>query len=141
MRNNFDWQNLVSVINKILPVEIIPQKDINGDRFLGFDDKVADKELVFKITDEKIKRAVSNLAEKSFQALGAKGFGRIDIKIDNHGVPHFLEANLIPGLGTGYFYRCYHINTGLSHENLILEITRKTLKLSANAVPAKSSLY
>ncbi len=82
-----------------------------------------------KISDENVKKEVSQLAAKCFQALGAKGFGRIDIKIDDQGNPHFLEANLIPGLGLGYFYRCYQLNTGLNHRDLILEITRKTLKL------------
>jgi D-alanine-D-alanine ligase len=122
-------QNFIDDTYQVLPAEIIAVKDINGERILGFADKIADHELVLKITDENIKNEVSNLAAKCFQTLGAKGFGRIDIKIDNDGVPHFLEANLIPGLGMGYFYRCYHINTGLAHEDLILEITRKTLQL------------
>jgi len=122
-------QNFIDDTYQILPAEIIAQKDKNGDRILGFDDKVNDKEVVLKISDENVKKEVSQLAAKCFQALGAKGFGRIDIKIDDQGNPHFLEANLIPGLGLGYFYRCYQLNTGLNHKDLILEITRKTLKL------------
>lgn len=131
-------QNFEDDTYQILPAEIIPQQDVNGVRFLGFDDKVNDQEVVLKITDKNINRAVSQLAEESFQALGAKGFGRIDIKIDNQGIPHFLEANLIPGLGRGYFYRCYNLNTGLTHEDMILEITRKTLKLSEKVQSVKA---
>jgi D-alanine-D-alanine ligase len=131
-------QNFIDDTYQILPAEIIAEQDINGDRFLGFADKVNDHELVIPILDETIKTEVSQLAAKCFQTLGAKGFGRIDIKIDDHGVPHFLEANLVPGLGMGYFYRCYHLNTGLSHEDLILEITRKTLKLEEKAEAVKT---
>ena len=74
------------------------------------------------ITDASIKSAVETLAIDSFKAIGAKGYGRIDIKMNDNNVPFFMEANLIPGLGLGYFYRCYNINTGCSYENMIVNI-------------------
>ncbi|HEY0658206.1 MAG TPA: hypothetical protein VGD05_07015 [Pyrinomonadaceae bacterium] len=39
--------------------------------------------MVLEISDENVKKEVSHLAAKCFQALGVKGFGRIDIKIDD----------------------------------------------------------
>jgi len=113
---------------QIFPIELEAQKNAKGDRILGFDDKVADTELALKIEDQQIKDIVSQLAINSFKALGARGYGRIDIKMDEKGIPYFLEANLIPGLGFGYFYRCYNINTGLSHEQMLLDIVGNVLE-------------
>ena len=44
-----------------------------------------------------------NLAKDSFKALGGKSLGRIDIKMNHLGVPHFIEANLMPGLAKRLF--------------------------------------
>ena len=112
----------------IYPTELLAQLNSNGDRILGFADKVADKELSLKIENRETKERVSTLALNAFKALGARGYGRVDIRMDENGVPHFLEANLVPGLGYGYFYRCYHINTGKTHEEMILDIVRKHLR-------------
>ncbi len=115
---------------QVYPIELLAEKNINGDRILGFSDKVADKELPLKIENKDIKNKISKLALDSFKALGAKGYGRIDIKMDEKGIPYFLEANLIPGLGTGYLYKCYKINTGLTYEQMILDIVKNALEIN-----------
>ncbi len=112
----------------VYPIELLAEKNKNGDRILGFSDKIADKELPLKIENKDVKNIISKLALDSFKALGAKGYGRIDIKMNETGVPYFLEANLIPGLGTGYLYKCYNLNTGLTYEQMILYIIRNALK-------------
>jgi len=112
---------------QINPVEIVVEK-INGNfAVLGFDEKLADKELVLEIQNDTVKGLVSELALAAFNALGASGYGRIDIKMDEDGVPFFLEANLIPGLGQGYFYRCYKLNGGSSYEQMLLDIVGQAL--------------
>jgi len=112
---------------QINPVEILVEK-INGNvTVLGFDEKLADKERVLEIENETVKALVSELALAAFKALGARGYGRIDIKMDDDGVPFFLEANLIPGLGHGYFYRCYKLNGGNSYEQMLLDIVGHSL--------------
>jgi len=116
-------QNFENETFQINPIEIIAEKN-NNIRILGFDDKVADKELTFVIDNKVIKTLLSKLAIDSFKALGAKGYGRIDIRMDEKGIPCFLEANLIPGLGLGYFYRCYKLNGGVSYEQMILDIVK-----------------
>ena len=117
---------------QVYPVELLAQKNRKGDRILGFADKVTDKELTLEIEDKNIKTMVSKLALNSFKALGAKGYGRIDIRMDKKGVPHFLEANLVPGLGYGYFYRCYNLNTGSTHEQMIVNIVRNAFDKTKN---------
>jgi len=109
------------------PVEILVEK-LNGNfAVLGFDEKLANKELVLEIENDTIKTLVSELALAAFRALDARGYGRIDIKMDDDGVPFFLEANLVPGLGHGYFYRCYKLNGGNSYEQMLLDIVGNSL--------------
>ena len=53
---------------------------------------------------------MKKLSKNAFTALGGKSLGRIDIKMDHRNVPHFIEANLMPGLRKGYFYRSCFIS-------------------------------
>lgn len=41
---------------------------------------------------------LQNLAQICFAALGLRDFARIDFKEDAQGIPHFLEANTLPGM-------------------------------------------
>lgn len=54
--------------------------------------------------------------------LDGKSLGRIDIKMDHRGVPHFIEANLMPGLRKDYFYRSCLLNLNMSYEQMILTV-------------------
>jgi D-alanine-D-alanine ligase len=110
-----------------MPVEIIPSKNELGDYILDFNVKKNDTEKVVIITSQKIKDQVSELACNAFRALGGKLFGRIDIKMDRKGTPHFLEANLLPGLGEGYFYRACFLNLNMSYEEMIVAIAKNAL--------------
>ena len=42
--------------------------------------------------------------------------------MDHRGVPHFIEANLMPGLRKGYFYRSCLLNLNMSYEQMILTV-------------------
>ncbi|MBC8435430.1 MAG: D-alanine--D-alanine ligase, partial [Proteobacteria bacterium] len=69
----------------------------------------------------------SKLAKDSFKALGGKSLGRIDIKMNRLGVPHFMEANLMPGLSKGYFYRSCLLNLDMTYNDMILSIAKNGL--------------
>ncbi len=105
-----------------LPLEIIAPVNEQGERMLGKKEKEADTEQVIPVTNPVIRRDICRLAKRAFRALGAKDFGRIDIRMDDANTPYFLEANLIPGLGHGYFFRSCNINLGISYEEMILRI-------------------
>ena len=79
------------------------------------------------MTDIKIFNKLSKLAKNSFKALGAKSLGRIDIKMNHLGVPYFMEANLMPGLRTGYFYRSCMLNLDMNYEEMIYSIANTGL--------------
>ena len=107
-----------------LPVELIASENENGDRILGRSAKKADNERVEAVTDAGLRAAISDLAVSAFGAMGARDYGRIDIRLDDTGTPNFLEANLIPGLHnrTSYFTKAYQLNLGLGYEDMILHV-------------------
>jgi len=112
---------------RAMPIEIIVKKNIDGHCILDFDVKKNDEEEVILVTDIKIFDKLSELAKNSFIALGGKSLGRIDIKMDHLGVPHFIEANLMPGLRKGYFYRSCVLNLDMSYEDMIFSIANTGL--------------
>ena len=112
---------------RAMPIEIVIKKNVDGHCILDFDVKKNDKEKVISVTDIEIFNKLSKLAKDSFKALGGKSLGRIDIKMNDLGVPHFIEANLMPGLRKGYFYRSCVLNLGMSYEDMIFSIANTGL--------------
>ena len=110
-----------------MPIEIIAEKNRNGQRILDFSAKSNNTEAVIAVIDNRISVQLSNIAKAAFLALGGKAFGRIDIKMNHNSIPHFVEANLMPGLLKGYFYRSCLINLKLSYEEMIIKITDNAL--------------
>ena len=121
------FQDSVNGNLKAMPVEIIIKKNSNGHCILDFDVKKDDEEKVVAVTDIKIFKKLSKLAKDSFKALGGKSLGRIDIKMNHLGVPHFMEANLMPGLRKGYFYRSCVLNLDMNYEDMIFSIANTGL--------------
>ena len=121
------FQDSISGNLRAMPVEIIIKKNINGHCILDFNVKKDDEEKVIAVTDEKIFKKLAKLAKEAFKALGGKSLGRIDIKMNHRGVPHFMEANLMPGLRTGYFYRSCMLNLNMNYEDMIFSITNTGL--------------
>jgi len=112
---------------RAMPIEIIVKKNINGHCILDFDVKKDDEEKVIAVTDLKVFKKLSELAKEAFKALGGKSLGRIDIKMNEHGVPHFIEANLMPGLRKGYFYRSCLLNLDMNYDDMIFNIANTAL--------------
>ena len=121
------FQDSINGTLRAMPIEIIIKKNINGHCILDFDVKKDDEEKVIAVTDEKISKKLSSLAKKSFKALGGKSLGRIDIKMNHQGVPHFMEANLMPGLRKGYFYRSCLLNLDMNYDDMIFSIANTGL--------------
>lgn len=115
-------ENKSKNILMILPVEIIAVKNKNGHRVLDYEAKQNDLEEVIAVSDKKIYKELCNIALNSFRALGGKTMGRIDIKTSFNGILHFMEANLMPGLGNGYFSRSFMLNENMDYEQMILRI-------------------
>jgi len=112
-----------------MPIELVAEKDTNGDRMLSRQIKSANAEGVVEVTDLIDRFKLTTFAVAVFKALGARDYGRIDIRFDKYGVPQFLEANLIPSLIDGYgsFPKAYEMNLGLTYTDMLLQIVRLAL--------------
>jgi D-alanine-D-alanine ligase len=126
------FEESITGILRALPVEIIVKKNINGHSILDFNIKKNDEEKVIAVTDIKIFNEISKLAKQSFKALGGKSLGRIDIMMNDKGIPYFMEANLMPGLRKGYFYRACVLNLGMTYEDMIFTIANTGLSSNLN---------
>lgn len=106
-----------------MPIEIIAPVDTRGNSFLSEKVKEADTEKVMAVKDVALKASINSLAIGVFKALGSRDYGRIDMRLDSHGSPSFIEANLMPGLSNhGYLSRCFYLNERISYADMILSI-------------------
>jgi len=122
-----------------MPIELVAEKDSNGERMLSKVVKSSNAEGVLEVTDAAERLRLKSFAINVFHALGARDYGRIDVRFDKFGVPHFLEANLIPSLIDGYgsFPKAYEMNLGLDYETMLMQIVR----LALNREPKKILLF
>ena len=107
-----------------LPIELIAPLNVKGARFLSHQIKQADTERYTGVSDIIFKHRLNAFALDVFLALGARDYGRIDIRLDSLGRPHFLEANLLPSLAEGYgnFPKTCLLNAGMRYDAVILNI-------------------
>ncbi|MEO5627611.1 MAG: D-alanine--D-alanine ligase [Candidatus Saccharimonadales bacterium] len=107
-----------------MPIELVAPLNHNGDRILGQAVKTADSEVVSRVEDNFTRLLLCDFATRAFKALGGQDYGRIDIRMDSQGEPHFLEANLIPSLIEDYgsFPRACQLNQGIGYQQMILRI-------------------
>jgi D-alanine-D-alanine ligase len=108
----------------VMPLEMIAPKNKNGDRILGCNIKNNDTEKLEIIPAGEIKDEIITFAEDVFVALGARDYGRIDVRYNSKGELQFIEANLLPGLSDtiSYFPKACMLNQGLDYESIILRI-------------------
>jgi D-alanine-D-alanine ligase len=136
-----------------MPLELIAPTDNRGARILTSKVKSTDTESFLGVTDEVISDKITTLAIDVFHALGARDYGRIDIRLDKFGTPYFLEANLVPSLIDGYgnFPKACLLNRGMDYETMMLRIValgmlrtqpklEEVVGLSPVFVPAYSKL-
>ncbi len=107
-----------------MPLELIAPEDESGYRLLSGKVKSADAEQVIEVSDLILRERICNLALNVFHALGARDYGRIDIRLDENGTPNFLESNLIPSLIANYgsFPKACIMNIDLGYEPMIVHI-------------------
>jgi len=109
---------------QVMPLELIAPVNSNGDSIIGSKVKSSDSEKASLISDPSLKQEISDLAINCFKLLGAKNFGRIDIRCDENGVGYFMEANLIPSLIEDYgnFQKACSLNNKISYDKMLLRI-------------------
>jgi len=119
-------------------VEITPPISTNGLRILGAQAKRDDSETISKISDRALRERVKSMAIDAFDALGARDFGRIDIKANRNGDCFFMEANLVPGMtyGSSYFPEACDKAHGLTYDKVVELILGGALdRISSTILP------
>jgi len=126
----------------VSPVEIIPEESTNGIRILGERAKRENREEFTSLDDSEISWNVRRMAVEAFKGLGARDFGRIDIKANNLGQCFFMEANLVPGMTSisSYFPRACEMARGLTYDKVVAlivdaGISRVPVSLPVGAEP------
>jgi len=77
--------------------------------------------------DEEEERRLQRLALAAFEALGAQGWGRVDILCDEAGTPYVIELNTVPGMTDHSLVPMAARAAGLDFEQLVLRILAQTL--------------
>ncbi len=128
-------KNEISSEYELMPIELIAPEDNKGTRILSRAVKSADAEQFSEIKDDELKQNVNELAINVFNAIGARDYGRIDIRLDEHGTPQFLEANLIPSLISNYgsFPKAYSLHQKLGYEAMLLQLVQLGMSRSTGA--------
>ena len=71
---------------------------------------------------------ISDVALQAFRALGGRGYGRVDIRLDEYSVPCVLEVNCNPCLDDGMGLARSALAAGISFPQLLQLIIRAALE-------------
>jgi D-alanine-D-alanine ligase len=110
---------------RVLPiVEAIP---LSGHSFYDFESRYTPGETEFIVPaelDATVRAEVERVSLATYRVLGCRGFGRVDIILDEENTPWILELNTIPGLTETSTMPMAAEAAGLSFEDLVETIVQ-----------------
>lgn len=77
--------------------------------------------------DTEAEKSLQQMALKAFRAVGAQGWGRVDLFVDDKGKPWLIEVNTVPGLTDHSLVPMAAKAVGISFDELMLRILQDTL--------------
>ena len=109
--------------------EIVPIGNWVGDGY-GYENKeYSDDKVNIIEADKENSKAAGAAALAAWRALRGRDGGRVDVRCDAHGQPHFIEANPLAGLRPDYSDLCLIAQRrGLSHADLVGRIMNSFFK-------------
>jgi D-alanine-D-alanine ligase len=120
--------------------EIVPKAGWVGDGY-GFENKDAgweDRVEIVRASHLSEAKAAGAVALAAWRALRCRDGGRIDIRCDANGQPHFIEVNPIAGLRPEHSDLCFIANyEGVSYRQLIGKIMASFLKRNPALAPRR----
>jgi D-alanine-D-alanine ligase len=115
------------------PIEIDYESMGGKNAILSYDAAVKDLERIKLVPDEVIRNEIIDLAEKTFVAVGARDYSRVDLRMDHTGL-YVLEINIMPGLGPHSFLpEAAETIHALKYGKLIQELAEASMKRYKNA--------
>jgi D-alanine-D-alanine ligase len=83
----------------------------------------------YRLIEDSAAKKASEVALKAYKGLGCRDAGRIDLRMDAHGQPNFIEINPLAGLHPKHSDLCIIARkTGMSYEKLISAIMASALE-------------
>lgn len=79
-------------------IEIILLDNAEKDVYSYINKEKCEERVEYKLASDAVAQKSADVALQAWQALGCRDAGRVDIKCDSFGNPHFLEVNPLAGL-------------------------------------------
>ena len=89
--------------------------------------------------DAQIKKRIEALALKAFNALGCRDYARIDIRLDENGIPFVIEVNPNPDISSDSGSVRAATADGMNHSELLYMITKFAFSRRINDTQIKAS--
>ena len=80
------------------------------------------------IDDNGLVNRINSIALESFNVIGCRHFGRVDMILSDAGVPYFLEINTLPGFTSHSLFPKAANKAGLSNSQLCMKIIEAAMK-------------
>lgn len=110
-------------------IEVVLKKEAENDVYSYFNKENFEKLVTYQVPEPFVVQSCSQLARAIWQVLGCRDGGRIDVRMDQQGVPHFLEVNPLAGLRPHYSdlpILCQLNN--ISYQEMLKKIMNSALK-------------
>ena len=78
--------------------------------------------------DQTVEAELQALALRTFDAVGARGWGRVDILMDEEGQPWVIEVNTVPGMTSHSLVPMAANAVGIDFDELVWRILAQTLE-------------
>ena len=79
--------------------------------------------------DQTQEAALQRLSLRAFDALGCRGWGRVDFMVDGDGRPWLIEVNTVPGMTDHSLVPMAARQAGLSFEDLVWRILEESVHI------------
>jgi D-alanine-D-alanine ligase len=110
------------------PVEIDYESMDVEEKILTYEAAQKDLERIKPVEDEGTRDEIIDLAERTFAAVGARDYSRVDLRMNHKGC-YVLEINIMPGLGPHSFLpEAAKDIYGLGYHQLIQKLAENSMK-------------
>lgn len=99
--------------------------------FYDYSAKYQSKETQYLIPcglDSKMEQELQEMALQAFNAVGARGWGRVDLMLDTDDQPWLIEVNTVPGMTDHSLVPMAAQSVGIDFNHLVLDILGQTME-------------
>jgi len=110
-------------------MEVVLKSGAEADVYSYVNKENCEELVVYSMADGGIRQKCEELALNSWRGLGCRDAGRVDIRMDKNGVPHFIEVNPLAGIHPEHSDLPIICNkTGIPYKDLIYWIMESAKK-------------